>query len=122
MNLMFNLLNFLKDADVWIADVGMTVERLEQIDYSSVTDSSNWISLLGVEKTLSHQKFKIFTIFDMDIWLFLLISLMLLSVLDTKFRQDQNTFLTLIISLINHTEELISKSGKTLVIMTNKTI
>ena len=98
MNLVFNLLNFLKDTDIWIADVGMTIERLEQIDYTSVTDSSNWVSLLGVEKTLSHQKFKIFTIFDMDIWLFLLISLMLLSVLNTKFRKNQNTFLTLIIS------------------------
>ena len=109
MNLVFNLLNFLKDTDIWIADVGMTIERLEQIDYTSVTDSSNWVSLLGVEKT---SKVKIFAIFDMDIWLILLISLMLLSVLNTKFRQNQNTFLTLIISLINHTEELISKSGK----------
>ena len=54
MNLVFNLLNFLKDTDVWIADVGMTIERLEQIDYISVTDSSNWVSLLGVEKTLIH--------------------------------------------------------------------
>ena len=63
----------------------------------------------------------------MDIWLFLLISLMLLSVLNTKFRKNQNTFLTLIISLINHTEELISKSGKIFhissrVIINNKTL
>ena len=78
-----------------------------------MTDSPNSISLLGIERSLSDHKFKIFTIFDMNVWIFLLISLMLLSVLNIKFRKNQNTFLTLIISLINHMEGLLSKSGKT---------
>ena len=87
---------------------------MRTIDYLSVCECVNWLTLLGVEKSLNHQKFEIFSIFDIKIWLLLLISLIFLSIINIKFSNKQNSFLTIIISLINHLETLITKSGKKL--------
>ena len=87
---------------------------MKTIDYLSVSECVNWLTLLGVEKSLNHQKFEIFSIFDIKIWLLLLISLIFLSIINMKFSNKQNSFLTIIISLINHLETLITKSGKKL--------
>ena len=84
---------------------------MKTIDYLSVSECINWLTLLGVEKSLNHQKFEIFSIFDINIWLLLLISLIFLSIVNMKFSK-QNAFLAIITSSINHLETLITKSGK----------
>ena len=85
---------------------------MEAIDYLSVSECVNWLTLLGVEKSLNHQKFEILSIFDIKIWLLLLISLIFLSIINMKFSNKQNSFLAIIISSINHIETLITRSGK----------
>ena len=87
---------------------------MEKIDYLSVSECANWLTLLGVEKSLNRQKFEIFSIFDIKIWLLLLTSLIFLSIINMKFSNKQNSFLAIIISSINHIETLITKSGKKL--------
>ena len=87
---------------------------METIDYLSASECINWLTLLGVEKSLNRQKFEIFSIFDIKIWLLLLTSLIFLSIFNIKFSNKQNYFLAIIISSINHIETLITKSGKKL--------
>ena len=71
------------------------------------------MAFLGVEKTLNQYKFKLFSAFDTKVWLLLLISLITMSILNTKFNINHRTkFLTVIISFVNHLEVLIAKSGK----------
>ena len=91
-------------------------ERFELIDYLPVNYCINWFSILGVKKPLDFQKTKILSIFDPTTWLLLLFSLTVLSILNTKYKRNQNVILTVIHSWFNHLEELISKSGKLIMI------
>ena len=89
---------------------------MKKIDFLSVSYCMNWFSILGVEKHINHHRFGLlFSMFDCRIWVLLLLSWILLSIINTKYKnKDQNIFITLIISWINHFEVLISKSGKQL--------
>lgn len=90
----------------------MSSDRLQHIHYSPVTDCPNWVALLGVVETAKHPKFEIFSIFDSKTWLFLFLSLVLVVIFNIKFSKNQNLSITIVMSLINHLECLISKSGK----------
>ena len=83
------------------------------VDYLSVSECINWLTLLGVEKPFNYKSFEIFSAFDINIWIYLLISLILLSIINFKFgKKHQNKYLSAITSLFNHLEALITKSGK----------
>ena len=100
-----------KETDFWVGDHAMSDQRLKFIDYSSIIDCPNWISLLGMVKTTKYSNLKILSVFDMNIWLLLIMSLILLSIINTKMNRNSNLITTIVISLINHLECLISKSG-----------
>ena len=102
----------MKKTDVWIGDHTISPSRLKRIDYSFISDCTNRVAFLGVEKTFNQYKFKLFSVFDTKVWLLLLISLIFMSILNTKFNNHRTKFSTVIISFINHLEVLISKSGK----------
>ena len=71
------------------------------------------ITLLAVNKPLNHSQFKIFSIFNTEVWLVILLSLILMSIFNTKFNtKKQYPILTFGISIINHFEQLVCKSGK----------
>lgn len=93
------------------------MNRLELVDYASITGVTNHICLLGVEKSLKYLKTKLFSIFDINIWLLLIFSLILLSIFNTKFKKNHNIVLSIINSFINHLEQLISKSGKMILLI-----
>ena len=107
---------FYQGSDIYLDEFGVLNKRLKSIDYLSVNYCINWFSILGVEKPLSFQKTKILSIFDLTSWLLLFFSLIVLSILNTKYKRNQNVVLTVIHSLLNHLEELISKSGKLIMI------
>lgn len=86
---------------------------MKKIDFLSVSYCMNWFSILGVEKHLNRHKFELFSIFDYRIWVSLLFSWILLSIINIKHKnKDENIFINLLVSWINHLEVLISKSGK----------
>ena len=92
----------------------MSAHRLQVLHYSPVTDCPNRISLLGMTKTENHSNFKILSVFDINVWLVLMTSLVMLSIINTKFNKNSNSFIIILTSLINHLECLFSKSGKLL--------
>ena len=107
---------FHQKSDIYLYELGVLNQRFKLIDYLSVNYCINWFSILGVEKPLNFKKTKILSIFDLTSWLLLLFSLIVLSILNTKYKRNQNVILTVIHSWFNHLEELISKSGKLIMI------
>ena len=107
---------FHQESDIYLFEIGILNKRLKLIDYLSVNYCINWFSILGVKKPLDFHKTKIFSIFDLKSWLLLFFSLIILSILNTKYKRNQNVILTVIHSCFNHLEELISKSGKLIMI------
>ena len=106
---------FHQKSDIYLYELGVLNQRFKLIDYLSVNYCINWFSILGVEKPLNFKKTKILSIFDLTSWLLLLFSLIVLSILNTKYKRNQNVILTVIHSWFNHLE-LISKSGKLIMI------
>ena len=87
---------------------------MQTIDYASVTDSTHHLCLLGVEKPLNQNNYELPSIFDIEIWVLLLISIVLVTIFNTKYNRNQNSFMLLVKSFTNHLEILLSKSGKSI--------
>ena len=111
----FNDNFFYQESDIYLYELGVLNKRFKLIDYLSVNYCINWFSILGVEKPLNFHKTKILSIFDLTSWLLLFFSLIILSILNTKYKRNQNVILTIFHSWFNHLE-LISKSGKLIMI------
>lgn len=79
----------MKQNDIWIGEPGIMIDTINKTNYSLISDCSNMITFLAVEKPLNHVKFKIFSIFNTQVWLLILLSLILTSIFNTKFNMKK---------------------------------
>ena len=88
-------------------------ERIQFAKFTPVLYFENIVSIMSMKEKIN-SNFKILTIFEPITWLFLLISLLSISLVNMKIQK--NLLINFIYSLIEHFECLVTKQSKEILI------